>query len=78
MDVRVVLGECADERVEHDLRLLRRRGAVEVAQRVPAPFPRQDRELRGYRVDVERGRGGGGRKLRGHYAAASTSSRIHP
>ena len=80
MDVRVVLGQCADERVEHDPRLLRRCGAVEVAQRVPAPFPRKDRELRGYRLDVERrrGRGGGGRELRGHYAAASTSSRIHP
>ena len=78
MDVRVVLGQCTGERVEHDPRLLRRRGAVEVAQRVPAPFPRKDRELRGYRLDVERGRGGGGRELRGHYAAASTSSRIHP
>ena len=67
VDVRVVPREVRLHRLDHDARLLRGRGAVEVHETLPA----QDRELVG-----ERGVGEGGHA--GQAAAPATSSLIQP
>src|SRR5262249_14588247 len=54
MDVGIILTERAHHGVEHQFRLLGRRGTVEVDQRLTVDFARQDREVGADLLDVVR------------------------
>jgi hypothetical protein len=54
VDVGVVVRQRGLDRVEHRPRLLRGVGAVEVGEPLAAELAREDRELGGDRLDVER------------------------
>jgi hypothetical protein len=80
MDVRVRVPQELRHPVDHDRRLLRRRPAVQVDERLAAVHPGQDRELardRG-RVELRAGADGGGRHRYAAAASASTSPMIGP
>ena len=53
MDVRVLLCIVALESINHDLRFLRCRRAVEINKRQPVDFLVEDREVLTYAVDIE-------------------------